>query len=158
MIRHTSLPVQNKMRKFVYYSFLINKINKKWNKANSSLERPAHKSTVHNCAPASADLPFFPPHDKALFCIYMHVCSVCLSASARTRCKQVVSRQDAIYFKIISLGTYIKQSHRFFNASCAPWKSFSLMLSSTPCNSFRTLDTVSNRPFNIISNFENKEK
>jgi hypothetical protein len=41
----------------------------------------------------------------------------------------------AISFEIVSLGTYT--ATRLFHASKALWKTFSLMLSSTACDSFR---------------------
>jgi hypothetical protein len=43
--------------------------------------------------------------------------------------------------------------------SKAPWKSFSIMLSSTTCDSLWRSDTVSkHRPFSLIFNLGNKTK
>jgi hypothetical protein len=65
----------------------------------------------------------------------------------------------AISFKTVSLGTYTAIPSFFSHASKAPWKSFSLMLSSTACDSLQMPDTVPKcRPFSFIFNLGNKAK
>jgi hypothetical protein len=83
-----------------------------------------------------------------------------LSESSRTRSKKKCC------FILLNFGCHllqnmehIQRSNHLFHVSKAPWKSFSLMLSSTTCDSLWMSDTVwKHRPFSFIFNLGNKVK
>jgi hypothetical protein len=83
-----------------------------------------------------------------------------VSESSRARSKK------KCWLNFLNFGCHLLQNReriqralRIFHSSKAPWKSFSLMLSSTACDSLWMSDTVSKRRhFTFIFNLGNKAK